>query len=51
MQYTQTQIINHLRVALRIHEIDGQKPNFLYYELKSLIEELESESKNESETR
>jgi hypothetical protein len=33
------QILNHLRVILRIHEIDGQKPNFLYWELKSLLEE------------
>jgi hypothetical protein len=37
-----TQLINHLRAIIRIHEIDGQKPNFLYYELKSLMEELVS---------
>ena len=32
------QLLNHLKVILRIHEIDEQKPNFLYWELKSLLE-------------
>ena len=36
-----TQLINHLRVILRIHEIDEQENNFLYWELKSTLEELE----------
>ena len=36
-----TQLINHLRVIIRLHEIDGQKNNFLYWELKSIMEEFE----------
>lgn len=32
------QLLNHLKVILRIHEIDEQEPNFLYWELKSLLE-------------
>lgn len=35
-----TQLINHLRVIVRIHEIDEQENNFLYWELKSVLEEL-----------
>ena len=33
-------IINHLKVIVKIHEIDGQEDNFLYWELKSLLEEF-----------
>jgi len=36
-----TQLINHLKVILRIHEIDEQENCFLYWELKSTLEELE----------
>ena len=36
-----SQLINHLRVILRIHEIDEQENNFLYWELKSTLEELD----------
>ena len=34
------EIINHLKVIVKIHEIDGQEDNFLYWELKSLLEEF-----------
>ena len=36
-----TELINHLRVILRIHEIDEQENNFLYWELKSILEECQ----------
>jgi len=35
-----TELINHLKVIVRIHEIDEQEPNFLYWELKATLEDL-----------
>lgn len=36
-----TQLINHLRLIVRIHEMDEQENSFLYWELRSILEELE----------
>lgn len=36
------ELLNHLRVIIKIHEIDEQKPNFLYWELKVLLEQEEN---------
>jgi len=36
-----TQLINHLRVIIRLHEINEDKENFVYWQLKVLLEEFE----------